>query len=113
MTDRQPPTLPECEQQAVDSYFAGDVSLFVAFRQSCLEQFDVDVAEGDAAIEDQDAATLRRVAHSLKGVLRTMGYDALSDRAKWVENAAHQNQWETAVSQWHDFVQGLRKAFHL
>ena len=113
MTDSKPNALPECEQQAIANYFAGDEALFIAFRQSCLEQFDVDLAEGDAAIEDQDAATLRRVAHSLKGVLRTIGYDDLSDKAKVVENAAHQNQWEAAVSQWNDFSKDLRKAFNL
>ena len=51
------------------------------------------------------------MAHSLKGVLRTIGYDELSDVAKAVENAAHQNHWEPAVSQWQQFSQGLRKAF--
>jgi HPt (histidine-containing phosphotransfer) domain-containing protein len=111
MTDRDQSTLPECENQAIETYFDGDRALFMAFRESCVEQFDVDLAEGDAAIEDNDAPSLRRVAHSLKGVLRTIGYDELSDVAKAVENAAHQNQWEPAVSQWQQFSQGLRKAF--
>lgn len=111
MTDREKSTLPECENQAIETYFDGDRALFLAFRESCVEQFDVDLAEGDAAIEDKDAPSLRRVAHSLKGVLRTIGYDELSDLAKAVENAAHQNQWEPAVSQWKQFSKGLRKAF--
>lgn len=111
MNDSKFSTLPECEKQAVEIYFDGDRDLFMAFRQSCLEQFDVDLAEGDAAIEDHDVACLRRVAHSLKGVLRTIGYDDLSDMAKVVENAAHQNQWESAVSQWQLFSQGLRETF--
>jgi HPt (histidine-containing phosphotransfer) domain-containing protein len=111
MTDRDQSTLPECEKKAIETYFDGDRALFMAFRESCVEQFDVDLAEGDAAIEDNDAPSLRRVAHSLKGVLRTIGYDELSDVAKAVENAAHQNQWEPAVSQWQQFSQGLRKAF--
>lgn len=111
MTDREKSTLPECENQAIATYFDGDRALFLAFRESCVEQFDVDLAEGDAAIEDKDAPSLRRVAHSLKGVLRTIGYDELSEVAKAVENAAHQNQWEPAVSQWQKFSQGLRKAF--
>jgi len=111
MTDREKGTLPKCENQAIATYFDGDRALFLAFRESCVEQFDVDLAEGDAAIEDKDAPSLRRVAHSLKGVLRTIGYDDLSDIAKLVENAAHQNQWETAVSQWQQFSKSLRKTF--
>jgi HPt (histidine-containing phosphotransfer) domain-containing protein len=111
MTDSKSSILPDCEKQAIEIYFDGDRDLFMAFRQSCLGQFDVDLAEGDAAIEDNDAPSLRRVAHSLKGVLRTIGYDDLSDMAKVVENTAHQNQWESAVSQWQQFSQGLRKAF--
>jgi HPt (histidine-containing phosphotransfer) domain-containing protein len=113
MTDREKSTLPECENQAIETYFDGDRALFMAFRESCVEQFDVDLAKGDAAIEDNDAPGLRRVAHSLKGVLRTIGYDELSDVAKVVENAAHQNEWEPATLHWQQFSQGLRKAFGL
>jgi chemotaxis protein histidine kinase CheA len=111
MTDDGNSILPDCENQAITTYFDGDRGLFLIFRESCVEQFDVDLAEGHAAIEDKDTPSLRRVAHSLKGVLRTIGYEELSDLAKAVENAAYQNQWELAVSQWQRFSQGLRKTF--
>jgi chemotaxis protein histidine kinase CheA len=111
MTDNDPRTLPECEDQAVSKYFEGDRALFMAFRTSCVAQFDVDLAEAEAAIEDRDAAVLRRVAHSLKAVLLTIGYNELSDVAKLVEHAAHQNHWESAVNHWQQFSQDLRKAF--
>ena len=113
MTDREKSTLPECENQAIATYFDGDRALFLAFRESCIQQFDVDLTWGNAAIEDQDVPALRRVAHSLKGVMRTLGYNELSDMAKVVENAVHQNEWETAVSQWNQFSKSLRKAFSL
>lgn len=113
MTDRDQSTLPECENQAIAKYFDGDRALFMAFRLSCVEQFEVDLAEGDATIEDKDAPCLRRVAHSLKGVLRTIGYDALSESAKTVEDAAHHNQWETAEREWQQFSRALRHTFGL
>lgn len=113
MTDSELSTLPQCEKQAIATYFDGDWALFMTFRESCVEQFDVDLVEGDVAIEDNDAPSLRRVAHSLKGVLRTIGYNDLSEVAKAVEIAAHQNQWEAAVNQWRQFSQGLRKTFDI
>lgn len=113
MTDREKSTLPECENQAIENYFDGDRALFMAFRESCIQQFDVDLAWGNAAIEDKDASSLRRVAHSLKGVLLTIGYEELSELAKAVENAAYQNQWEPAVTQWKQFSKSLRKTFDL
>ena len=111
MTDREKSTLPQCENQAIETYFDGDRALFLAYRQSCVEQFVVDFVEGNAAIENKDAPGLRRVAHSLKGVLRTIGYNDLSDMAKVVENAAHQNQWELATNHWRELCQGVRKDF--
>jgi HPt (histidine-containing phosphotransfer) domain-containing protein len=105
--------MPGCEKTATATYFGGDRELFLIFRESCIEQFPVDLAEASAAIEVKDGPRLRRVAHSLKGVLRTIGYDELSDLAKAVENAAHQNQWEPAVSQWRQFSQGLRQTFRI
>lgn len=111
MTDGEKSTLPECENKAIETFFDGDRELFLTFRVSCVEQFDLDLAQGNAAIEEKNASVLRRLAHSLKGVLSTIGYDELSDMARAVENAAQQNQWETAVSQWKRFSIDLRKAF--
>lgn len=105
--------LPACEEFAISHFFDGDRILFMSFRQGCVQQFDLDLDSGDRAIVTDDIQGLRRVAHSLKGVLRTIGYEDLSEIAKGVENAAHLKQWETAVSQWHEFSKRLRQAFNL
>lgn len=113
MTDREKSTLPECENKVIETYFDGDRVLYMAFRESCLQQFECDLDEGQAAIDDQDIETLRRVAHSLKGVLRTIGYDALSDQAKSIENAAYAKDTPVAVRGWGEFDQVLRETFGL
>jgi hypothetical protein len=59
--------------EAIEEFFDGDRSFYTVFLNSCIDQFAQDLAEADAACAQDDAATLRRVAHSLKSVLRTLG----------------------------------------
>ena len=70
---------------AVDRYFAGDRGLYDAYRASCQRQFALDRRDGDAALAAGDAPTLRRLAHSLKTVLLTLGHDVESATARQLE----------------------------
>lgn len=101
------------EAQAVETYFEGDTAFYLNFYESCVPQFVVDVAEGDAACQAQDTQVLRRTAHSLKSVLTTLGYDELAACAKAVEQAAQQEPWATAQLGWRGLREGLRQAFRL
>ena len=76
------------DDAAVATFFAGDRALFEAYRARCLAQFENDVQAGDAAAASGDAATLQRLAHSLKTVLRMLGHDTLADEAGKVERQA-------------------------
>lgn len=96
------------EQEAIDTYFGGDSALFHAFRRSCLVQFSRDMADGDAALAGQDTAALRRVAHSLKSVLLTLGHPALSELARQAEHDAAGGRPEAARS-WLELRAGLAR----
>lgn len=98
---------------AVETYFEGDAVFYRSFYDSCVVQFVVDVAEGDAACQAHDAPVLRRTAHSLKSVLTTLGHEALATQAKSVEQAAQQEPWQAAVQGWCDLRAGLQQAFQL
>ena len=80
--------LSEQELLAVQTHFAGEQALFIAFREGCRVQFARDVADGDAALARGDTGALHRLAHSLKSVLSTLGHPALSERARQLEYAA-------------------------
>jgi CheY-like chemotaxis protein len=84
------------ERRAIDTYFGGDTALFEAFRLSCLAQFVLDADQCDEAVASSDFASLRRVTHSLKSVLLTLGHPGLSDQAKQVEMAAASLQPDAA-----------------
>jgi len=101
------------EAAAVDTYFDGDREFYLSFRATTLSQFVVDLREGDAACRAQDAAALRRVAHNLKGVLRTLGYDAHSACAREAEIAAQQTPWDAAEQAWLALRARLVQAFIL
>ena len=74
---------------AIDQYFAGDAELFQLYRDSCLLQLPYDIATGDQASEGGDLPALRRVAHSLKTVLLTLGAPQLSAQARDLEQLCH------------------------
>lgn len=76
----------------VQRHFGGDRPLYEAFRDGCIQRFADDLAEGDAAAGQGDAARLRRVAHSLKAVLELLGHARLSALARDLENAAAAGQ---------------------
>lgn len=96
--------LPPHELAAIETYFDGDRDFYVIFRASAVAQFPADLQAGDDACAASDAQALRRAAHTLKGVLQTLGYADLSAFAKGVEQAAQHSPWEEAVAGW----RGLR-----
>jgi len=73
------------EAMLLPAGFGGDVGLHAAFLQACLAQYPQDLRDGDEALRRLDAAALRRLAHNLKGSLRTLGMDGLAELALRVE----------------------------
>lgn len=78
----------------------GDLELFHAYRAACLAQFPCDLQEGDAASAAADLQTLRRVAHSLKSVLLTLGFAQWSAQAQELEDTSHAGVLVAARQQW-------------
>ncbi len=105
--------LPAHEQAAIETYFDGDQAFYRTFRQSCVEQFHIDVRDGDAACLAHDASGLRRTAHSLKSVLQTLGYADHSLCARALEQLAQQEPWEAALAGWQELRQRLVQTFQL
>lgn len=97
--------LPADQAQAVALHFGGDEPLYRAFRAACLPQFDLDRQQGDQACERRDAPALRRLAHSLKSVLLTLGHAAESQLARQLEDSAEQADWPQSLARW----EGLRQ----
>lgn len=94
------PTPIDAEAQAMQQHFGGDAALFAAFRSTCWAQFPDDLAAADAARAAGDAPALRRVAHSLKTVLRLIGRPDLARQATDVDEAAAAADWARLGPQW-------------
>lgn len=94
------PTLSPDELAAIARHFGGEQALFIAFRASCLAQFAADLDAGDAAVAAGDAAALRRLAHSLKSVLATLGHPGPGATARTLEDAAAAADWASATPLW-------------
>jgi len=73
---------------AIAELFGGDRSLYLDFQAACREQFLADVTHGDAAFERHDSPAVRRLAHNLGSVLRTLGEPAAAAQADRIEAAA-------------------------
>jgi CheY-like chemotaxis protein len=84
----------------VASYFGGDQDMFDRFMARCRLQWPRDAAQGDLAVRASDLATLRRLAHSAKSVLATLGLEAESALALGIEQAAGAGRSEAACALW-------------
>lgn len=105
--------LPPHELAAIETYFDGDRDFYVIFRASAVVQFPADLQAGDEACAAGDAQSLRRAAHTLKGVLVTLGYAELSAFAKSVEQAAQHSPWDEAVAGWRELRARMVAGFGL
>jgi CheY-like chemotaxis protein len=82
------PALDHDEQAALADAFGGDLALFLAFRAQARSQFAEDAATLVRAMERGDGPALQRGAHSLKGVLATLGDPVGTALARRLEQAA-------------------------
>lgn len=85
---------------AIAEHFGGNAPLYHAFRASCLQQFRADLAEGDRTLAGGDAPALRRLAHSLKSVLLSLGHDEAAELAKALEQAGEAADEAAMCSLW-------------
>lgn len=86
--------------RAIEEHFGGNEALYRAFRASCLQQFTTDLNEGERARAALDAPALRRLAHSLKSVLLTLGNAQASAKALALEESCERADWAAALPQW-------------
>lgn len=105
--------LPPHELAAVSEYFEGDHEFYRIFRASAVAQFPADLQAGDQAEAAADVQALRRAAHTLKGVLLTLGYAELSACAKTVEQGVQQQPWDEAAAGWRELRARMVAAFGL
>jgi CheY-like chemotaxis protein len=89
---------------AIAELFGGDRPLYDRYREACQLQFPIDIAQGDAGLERSDLAQIRRLAHNLRSVLRTLGEADAADRADRLEAAAVSADLAKARAAW----RGLR-----
>lgn len=92
--------LPDPALEAIRDYFGGDAALFQRYRATCLAQFTHDAAEGDRALRAADLKAMRRLGHSLGGVLRTLGRKEDAMLARQMEEAALQDRPEALHEHW-------------
>ena len=77
---------PATDPQATAArHFGGDLTLYLAFRQSCLPQFGRDVLCGDQALLSGDWPALRRLGHSLASVMTLLDDDEAARQARALE----------------------------
>lgn len=84
----------------VERHFGGDRALYEAFSEACRGQFTLDLRQGDAAEAAGDLPALRRLAHSLKSVLQTLGHEEASRRAAALEALAAEGDRNRAPAAW-------------
>jgi signal transduction histidine kinase/CheY-like chemotaxis protein/HPt (histidine-containing phosphotransfer) domain-containing protein len=74
----------------------GDLELLKELAELALEESARLIAEAHQAIEQNDAATLRRAAHTLKGQFRIFGVPAAEHAAYHIENTARDGRVDVA-----------------
>ena len=66
--------------------------------QDYLEQTHADIAELDAALQQQDFAAIKRVAHRIKGSSRMVGAQEMAVTCQSLEQSTEETNIETAKS---------------
>jgi Hpt domain len=100
-----PPAPPETAAapvvaEVVARHFGGDQALYDAFSAACHGQFTLDLRQGNSADTAGDLPALRRLAHSLKSVLQTLGHDDASRAAAALEALAAEGDRARAPAAW-------------
>lgn len=101
------------ELDAIELYCAGDRDFFVTYRASCLTLFVDDLSQGERAVQTADLPTLRRVAHSLKGVLTSIGQPDLAQLAARAEGEVDRGDAAAAVEAWTRLHAQMRQSLSL
>jgi len=96
------------EAGLIERQFAGDAALFRAFRASAHEQFRADADAGDHACKADDTAALRRLGHSLKSVLESLGHAEAMQQARALELAALAGDRDARHICWNGLAKTLR-----
>lgn len=95
-----PPAPAVAADDAVARHFGGDRALYEAFSAACYAQFGVDLRQGDAALAASDLQALRRLAHSLKSVLQTLGHEEPGRVAAALETLAAEGDAQRTPAAW-------------
>lgn len=99
----------QAEQLAAQAmYFRGQASLFCSFTRSSCRQFAADAVLIDQAVAGGDWATVRRLAHSLKSVLRLLGLPTALQRAERLIAEAQSGHGPGIVCAWAALGQALQ-----
>ncbi|MBL8316241.1 MAG: response regulator [Rubrivivax sp.] len=85
---------------AVAAFFGGNRQLYETFLAQCRQQWRRDAEMGDLALQQGDLPALRRLAHSLKSVLTTLGLAADGALAQSLEHAAAEGRAEATGVLW-------------
>lgn len=107
------PDLQPFEVAAIETFFDGDRPFYETFRKTCIVQFQTDLREGDQACASADPIAIRRVAHSLKSVLQTLGHADHALCAQELEQAAQHAPLEEAIAGWAELRRRLVSSFGL
>lgn len=96
-------------EDPVARFFAGDAALYRAYREQCRPQFAQDARDGERAFADADWPALRRLAHSLKTVLQTLGEEPAGRVAADLEHATAAADADRARDLWPRLRQALEQ----
>ncbi|MBH9575469.1 Hpt domain-containing protein [Inhella proteolytica] len=97
------------EQAVADAYFRGNLVFFRRFRQDCLQQFVIDLAEGERSAQQEQLDGLMHLGHSLKTVLRLIGDEPLADWARQLELSARAADAAASRRAWAALAAGLQQ----
>ena len=95
----EPPAATDAAS-AIELNFAGNSALFNAFDAACRAQFGADLTQIQAAVDRRDAPEVHRSAHSLRGVLGTLGHRPAAQAARAIELAAARGDWAAVQGPW-------------
>ncbi|MCE1250123.1 MAG: response regulator [Comamonadaceae bacterium] len=103
------PCAPPPATDPVQTFFGGQQALYQAYRQTCLAQFEHDLAQGTQAAQAGDCTALRHLGHNLKSVLTLLGHDGAAQQARTLEAQASAPDLAAATHSWQQLARALQQ----
>ena len=98
-------SVSEMNYEVALSHCAGDEEFLIGMLRDIVTEKDQKIAEMEEKLSEKDYVTYGRLAHSIKGIMATVGFQKLSDEAKRQDEATRTGNIDAVLGGSQEFIE--------